>query len=92
MDNNLKDFGKDEHATSAKNSNGYLEDYSKIGMEGFVAKTEEELWNTLDPETGKRYSIPMLNLNSLNYRNDYIDYMKILNVNPKAFKKILNWD
>jgi len=67
-------------------------DYSKIGLEGFKVKTDEEYWNEVDPKTGNRYFIPYLSPLNPNYKNEYIDYMKIKHMNPQMFAKIINWD
>lgn len=67
-------------------------DYSKIGLDGFEVKTDEEYWNEVDPDTGKRYRIPNLSPLDPNYKNEYIENMKMKHINPQMFDKIINWD
>jgi len=53
---------------------------------------DDEYFSTVDPNTGKRFDIPMLSTSDPNYFVKYVEYMKIREKNPTRFKKILNWD
>jgi len=53
--------------------------------------TDDELFNTVNPETGIRYDIPMLATDAVDYYWSYIYYMKILLKSPELFKSIMEW-
>jgi hypothetical protein len=55
-------------------------------------KTDLEYWETVNPKTGERYDIPMLDKTSGAYVWDYIAFMKVRESNPGMFERILNWD
>lgn len=46
----------------------------------------------LNPKTGLRYEIPLLDRNSPDYIVKYAKYMKILERDPKTFDKIIWWN
>lgn len=49
-------------------------------------------FNMVNPDTGKRYDIPMLSPIDPDYYYQYVNYMKIKETSPDTFEKILNWD
>jgi len=67
-------------------------DYSKLGLEGFKVKTDEEYWNEVDPRTGQRYAILFLSPLNPNYKNEYIYYMKMKQISPDQFARMNSWD
>ena len=52
----------------------------------------ETLWNTLNPETGMRFEIPMLKFMDNDYKLKYIEYMKMRQDDPEAFERVLQWN
>ena len=55
-------------------------------------KERQRLFKIVDPRTGMRYSIPLLDYNSPSYFREYSEYMKILERDPATFERILRWD
>ena len=62
------------------------------GPAGASNLTDEEYFNTLNPETGLRYDIPMVSPVDPTYYFKYIYYMKLKERSPDTFQKILNWE
>jgi len=62
---------------------------NEIGSE---TNENARLFNMKDPDTGRRFDIPMLSRFSANYYYQYISYMKMKERQPDTFDKILNWD
>ena len=54
--------------------------------------SDAEYFDTIDPLTGFRFAIPLLNPSSPSYYWDYIYYMKIRATAPETFKKIMEWN
>ena len=54
--------------------------------------TDSEYWMMMDPNTGERYDIPMVNPGKPGYSFRYIDMMKERVISPDTFQKIMNWD
>jgi len=54
-------------------------------------KKFEDYVSEVDPETGKRYIIPMLSPASASYLIDYVAFMKMKEVDPEGFQRVLNW-
>ena len=54
-------------------------------------KEDKKLFNTMDPKTGKRYEIPMLSKNSYNYRENYIEAMRLKIEDPQSFERMMDW-
>ena len=46
----------------------------------------------LDPASGLKYNIPMLDTATPGYYFKYVYYMKLKESSPDTFEKILNWD
>lgn len=60
-----------------------------------LAKLKEEdkkYWNMLNPKTGQRYDIPMLNPTDPQYVEKYIMFMKMKENDPENFEKVLRWE
>ena len=66
-----------------------FEDGEDSGIEH--ASTNNEYFNILDPDTGRRYMIPMLDVAAPGYFFKYINFMKILQSSPRTFKSIMEW-
>lgn len=49
-------------------------------------------YNTLNPDTGLRYDIPMLSPLDPGYYFKYIYYMKLKERSPETFAKLTNWE
>jgi len=60
----------------------------------FQSKHEEDQYylNMMNPQTGRRYDIPMLDSQAGDYYFKYIEFMKTKERSPETFDKILNWD
>lgn len=60
----------------------------------FSSKHEEDqyFYNMVDPVTGKRFDIPMLNTQDPNYYFKYIKFMKIKEISPNTFDTLLRWN
>lgn len=56
------------------------------------AKTDAEYFNIIDEETGKRFNIPLLDVNAPGYYHKYINYMQLRERSPETFAKILGWE
>ena len=52
----------------------------------------ESYYNTLNPDTGFRYEIPMLRFMDSDYKMKYIEYMKLKETNPAEFERVLQWN
>lgn len=59
-----------------------------------VSKHDEyrRLFNILNPKTGRRYDIPMVDRNKPGYFFEYVDCMKILERDPDTFKRMMEWN
>jgi len=55
-------------------------------------KTYQQYLKMKNPDTGERYNIPMLSLKSPDYENQYVKYMKLKELNPDVFNKIISWE
>ena len=55
-------------------------------------KTMEDYWNTVDPETGMRFEIPMLKFMDNEYKLKYINYMKMRESDPVVFEGVMRWN
>jgi pyruvate/2-oxoglutarate dehydrogenase complex dihydrolipoamide dehydrogenase (E3) component len=87
------DHGKaDTFAAKVDHGKADEQNTDNTGLEDFDVKTDEEYFNEVDPKTGARYVIPNLNPLFPNYRSEYVHYMKLKQVNPRQFEKILNWE
>ena len=56
-----------------------------------MTEEDKKLFNTMNPETGKRYDIPLLSKTDHNFRENYIVAMRLRLENPEAFSRMLNW-
>lgn len=56
------------------------------------AVTDNDFFAILDPATGYRYDIPMLDRGDPEYFFKYIHNMKILKNSPGTFKSIMEWN
>ena len=54
-------------------------------------KDDKKLFNTMDHKTGKRYEIPMLSKTSHDYRENYIEAMKLKIEDPESFTRMMEW-
>ena len=54
-------------------------------------KEDKKLFNTMDPKTGKRYEIPMLSKTSHDYRENYIEAMRLKIEDPESFTRMMEW-
>lgn len=54
-------------------------------------KEDKKLFNTMDPKTGKRYEIPMLSKTSHDYRENYIEAMRLKQEDPESFARMMDW-
>lgn len=57
-----------------------------------VEKTDEDFYATINPDTGYRFDIPMLDKLDPQYYFKYVDHMKRKDIAPETFEKLLNWD
>jgi hypothetical protein len=55
-------------------------------------KELQRLFKIVDPRTGMRYDIPLLDRNSASYFFDYSDRMKLKERDPATFERMLRWD
>jgi len=55
-------------------------------------KTPKEYFAEVDPTTGLRYLIPMLNAKDPHYFQKYVKYMVLKEKNPQEFKRIMEWN
>lgn len=53
---------------------------------------DAEYWNTMNPATGLRYAIPLLDRKDPQYFFKYVNYMKIREASPDTFAKIMSWE
>ena len=58
----------------------------------YVVKDDAYYFDMVNPATGERYDIPMLNPSKPGYYFKYIDMMKEKEISPNTFEKILRWD
>jgi len=56
-----------------------------------IIKTYQYYLKQKDPITKERYNIPLLSPTDPEYENKYVDYMKLKEISPDIFDKILNW-
>jgi len=54
-------------------------------------KEDNKLFNTVNPQTGKRYEIPMLDKNDHKYRELYIEAMRLKKEDPDSFERMMDW-
>ena len=54
-------------------------------------KDDNYYFDILDPKTGLRYNIPLLEKTG-SYYQDYVHYMKIKETSPSTFDKIMSWN
>jgi len=54
-------------------------------------KEDNKLFNIVNPDTKKRYEIPMLNKNDHNYRELYIVAMRLKQEDPESFERMMDW-
>ena len=54
-------------------------------------KDDNKLFNIKNPQTKKRYEIPMLDKNDHEYRELYIDAMRLLKEDPESFERMMDW-
>ena len=57
-----------------------------------VDKNHAYYFSMVDPATGLKYNIPMLDTMSPTYFYDYVYYMKIKERTPDTFENILRWN
>jgi len=55
-------------------------------------KDDSYYWDMINPDTGVRWNIPMLDTLSPTYFHDYVNYMKLKERTPETFEKVLSWD
>lgn len=55
-------------------------------------KTDVEYFNEVDPQTGLKYDIPMLNSSKPGYYFKYINFMKIKERSQDTFNTIMGWN
>ena len=76
-------------------SSKLLEKISSNTTESTAYKSDQieldRLYATIDPETGYRYSIPLLLRSDPDYVTKYIEYMRVKEDTPEVFSKIINW-
>lgn len=56
-----------------------------------LKKDDNYYFDILDPKTGMRYNIPLLEKTG-SYYQDYVHYMKIKETSPSTFDKIMSWN
>ena len=54
-------------------------------------KEDKKLFNIMDPKTKKRYEIPMLSKTSHDYRENYIEAMRLKIEDPQSFERMMDW-
>ena len=83
----LKSFNDFSNVTSDKDLNEMEENPLQT-----APKTMEDYWNTVDPDTGMRFEIPMLKFMDNEYKIKYINYMKMRESDPVAFEGVMRWN
>ena len=53
---------------------------------------DQYYYNIMNPDTGRRFDIPMLITTSPSYYYKYIEFMKLRERSPDTFEKVLSWD
>ena len=53
--------------------------------------SDEYYFNQVDPVTGIKFDIPLLDRQDPDYRAKYIEYMKMREKQPEKFKKVISW-
>lgn len=78
--------------TDVQLGNTGLQVSNKTGVSTANGKTlpsDSELWNTLDPETDKRFIIPFVSPSDANYREVYIQLMLKRYLDQGAFNRMV---
>ena len=57
-----------------------------------VKKDNNYYYNMKNPETGRRYDIPMLSTIDPGYYFKYVSYMQLKEDSPRTFEKIMSWE
>lgn len=57
-----------------------------------IMNNYKRLFAIVNPKTGMRYDIPMVDRNKPGYFFEYVDCMKILERDPKTFKRMMEWN
>jgi hypothetical protein len=57
-------------------------------------KIEEDhrLFDIVNPDTGKKYDIPLLSSVDPEYYFKYVNFMKLKECSPSAFEAAMRWD
>jgi len=55
------------------------------------SSVDTDYYNMLDPDTGYRFAIPMLDESAPGYYFRYIYHMKLKERSPETFNAIMNW-
>ena len=61
-------------------------------VEEIESKPTNYWLSRVDPTTGKPYKIPLLTPGMEGYEREYVELMKLKELNPELFAKIMNWD
>jgi len=90
----LKKYQKTEQITEAFEDQISQETPQVPDASEVIDASEElrRLFMIMNPKTGRRFDIPLLDRNSPSYFMSYVDYMKMYEQDPVAFKKILEWN
>lgn len=54
-------------------------------------KEDKAFFNEKDKKTGKRYDIPMLSKTDHDYRENYIQAMRLKKEDPESFARMMDW-
>ena len=52
---------------------------------------DKRLFKIVNPKTKKRYDIPMLDKDSHDYREQYIEAMRLKEEAPDSFERMMEW-
>lgn len=55
-------------------------------------KSDAEYYATVNPATGVRFDIPLLNTLDPEYYFKYVKYMKLREESPDTFNQLINWE
>ena len=61
-------------------------------LNAMIVKNDSYYFDIVNPQSGLKYAIPMLNSGAPGYFYKYINYMKLRERSPETFQKVLNWD
>ena len=54
--------------------------------------SDAEYFDTINPDTGFKYDIPMLSTSDPDYFFQYVYFMKLKERAPESFERMMNWE